>query len=277
MSLTIAIYAQGEMGASVARRLAERGVAVVTSLEGRSESSRKRAEAAGMKDVPWDGLKNADIFLSIVPPGAAVDVAIKAADLWRGSPASPLFVDCNAVSPATVQSMASIFGQAGLPFVDAGIIGGPPKAGALGPTIYVSGDGAVRVEILREYGLVVERIEGPVGAASSLKMSYAGITKGMTAIIATMVLAAERAGSGPALQRAFSSSLPELWAWGGRQSVGMIPKAYRWIDEMREIAAFQNDPIGADLFEAIARFYEHIAADAASAQADADRLRAFFG
>ena len=46
MNPTVAVVAQGAMGAGVGGRLVERGLRVVTSLAGRSEASAKRAAAA---------------------------------------------------------------------------------------------------------------------------------------------------------------------------------------------------------------------------------------
>ena len=71
MSLTVAIVASGAMGSGVAQRLTENGVTVLTSLAGRSEASAKRAKAAGMRAVDDAQLMEAELFLSIVPPGDA--------------------------------------------------------------------------------------------------------------------------------------------------------------------------------------------------------------
>ena len=72
----------------------------------------------------------------------------------------------------------------GCPFVDAGIIGGPPAPmEGPGPRFYASG---LEASLLRyaqgDYGLDVRVLDGPLSAASALKMSYAGITKGVTAL-----------------------------------------------------------------------------------------------
>ena len=71
MNPTVAIVAQGAMGAGVGARLAERGLRVITSLAGRSEASAKRAEAAGMVAVSDQECVQADFFLSICPPSDA--------------------------------------------------------------------------------------------------------------------------------------------------------------------------------------------------------------
>ena len=67
------------------------------------------------------------------------------------------------------------------------------------PRFYASGKAAPRFAALRQYGLDVRVLAGSLSAASALKMSYAGITKGTQAIGAAMMLAATRAGSAEAL------------------------------------------------------------------------------
>ncbi|MGO8996472.1 MAG: 6-phosphogluconate dehydrogenase, partial [Polyangiaceae bacterium] len=66
---------------------------------------------------------------------------------------------------------------AGIAFVDAGIIGGPPRDD-YGPTFYASGPDVAAFEALNAYGLNVRVLEGPIGRASALKMCYGGLTKG---------------------------------------------------------------------------------------------------
>jgi hypothetical protein len=107
-------------------------------------------------------------------------------------------------------------------------------------------------------------------------MSYAGITKGLAAIASIMILGAERAGAGPALRAELASSQPQLLARFGSSLPDMLPKAYRWIAEMREISAFlRDDPAGAAVFQGIAQFYERISADNAGERTEARRIEVF--
>ena len=73
-------------------------------------------------------------------------------------------------------------------------------------------------------------------------------------------------------------SATALLKWLARQVPGMIPKAYRWIAEMREIAAFLGEDAAArTLFEGAAGFYERIAADAAGPNRETAVLKSFAG
>ncbi|MGH7095088.1 MAG: DUF1932 domain-containing protein, partial [Stellaceae bacterium] len=179
----------------------------------------------------------------------------------------PVYVDCNAVSPQTVQQIAAVIAPTGAAFVDGGIIGGPPRAW-YSPGIYAAGPAVGRTQVLRDYGLDWRVIDGPVGAASGLKMSYAGITKGTTAIAAAMLLGAARFGCGEALIAELAASQPEMLKHMKSGIPRMYDKAYRWVGEMEEISDFLGASTPSrDMYAAIARLY----ADLAAAEAETPR------
>jgi 3-hydroxyisobutyrate dehydrogenase-like beta-hydroxyacid dehydrogenase len=213
-----------------------------------------------------------------LPPGDALSLAQRFVPALTASNAKPVYVDCNAINPKTVDRVAAVIAPTGSPFVDAGIIGQPPKPGDAGPRIYASGSAAPRVANLRDYGLDIRVLDGALSAASALKMSYAGITKGTQAIGAAMMLAATRAGSADALMAELQLSQKEMLAWLKRQLTMMPPKAYRWVAEMQEIAGFVgDDPAACDLYEGAAEFYERFAEDFAAGGKEAKALAAFLG
>jgi putative dehydrogenase len=268
MAPVVAVIAAGAMGAAVGRRLTDHGVTVLTSLAGRSAATAARAAAAGMAAASDAEIVAADFVLSILPPGDAPALAQRFATSLSASNVKPVYVECNAVNPATVERIAATIAPTGCAFVDAGIVGPPPKPSQpgqgknAGPRFYASGEAAPRFATLRQYGLDVRVLEGPPGAASALKMSYAGITKGTQALGAAMLLAAARAGSAAALHEELQFSQPEILAWLQRFLPGMPGKAYRWVAEMQEIAGFVgDDPAARELFVGAAQFYERIAED----------------
>ena len=262
MGITVAVMAQGTMGAGVGKRLNERGAEVRTLLSGRSEASAGRARAAGMRPAADERelLAGADYFLSILPPDQAGALAERLAPALQSLPVKPVYVDCNAISPQTAQRVAAIVEPTGAAFVDGGIIGGPPREG-YSPAIYASGPDAERTTALKDWGIDWRIIEGPIGAASGLKMSYAVITKGSTAIAAAMLLGAARFGCADALIAELSASQPEMLKRMQRNIPGMYDKAYRWVGEMEEISDFldANAP-SSEMYRGIARLYEFLAA-----------------
>lgn len=276
MTPTVAIVAAGSMGSGVAQRLAEHKVTVLTSLAGRGEASVIRARNAGMQPVADRELSEADFFLSIVPPGDALALAQRLAAVFTIANKKPIYVECNAVSPQTVNHIEKVIAATGCAFVGAGIIGPPPKPGSSNTKIYVSGAQARDVTRLNDYGLIVHVLEGPLTAASALKMSYAGITKGFTALGAAMLLAAARGGAAPALKAELAESQPALLAWLTRQTPNMYGKAYRWVAELDEIAAFVGDEHAEhEMLQAAARLYERIAEDFAGDKKETGSLDQF--
>jgi 3-hydroxyisobutyrate dehydrogenase-like beta-hydroxyacid dehydrogenase len=261
---TIAVVAPGAMGGAVGKRLVENGARVITFLEGRSEQSIARAHAAGMFAASLNEIAEADLVLSILPPAEAVRFADTLAPALRSSKAKPAYIDCNAINPDTMQKVIAALHGTGCDVIDASIIGGPPVPGRAGPTFYVSGDENHRADMLGKHGLRLRRIDGPAGAASALKMVYGGLNKGTIALQTAMLLAADRAGCGESLRQELSESIPQVLERMSRSIPDMYPKAYRWVAEMEEIAAFlgSNDP-GAQIFKANAEIFTAMAEDRA--------------
>ena len=272
----VAVIAPGMMGSAVAHRLTEKGVEVRTLLDGRGAATLTRAKHAGMTGASDAQIAACDIVLSILPPGSALSLAERLAPALRAAPKKPIYVDCNALAPATVLRIASVVQETGATFVDGGIIGGPPEPGSKNTRIYLSGPDAERVKILENFGLNMPIQPGPIGAASAMKMSYAGITKGFTALGAAMMLAATRAGTADALKAELANSQPALYGWLTRQMPRMYSKAYRWVAEMEEIAAFVGeDPAAAKFYQGAAELYTRIAADFEGRNKETAMLDAF--
>jgi 3-hydroxyisobutyrate dehydrogenase-like beta-hydroxyacid dehydrogenase len=272
----VTVIAPGMMGSAVAARLTASGVSVRTSLTGRSAATIARARGAGMTDATDTELAAADFILSIVPPGEALALAERLAPALRDAARKPVYVDCNAVSPDTVLRIDSVVRETGASFVDGGIIGPPPETDSSKTRIYLSGPDAQKVAALELHGLSTPVQPGPVGAASAMKMSYAGITKGFTALGATMMLAATRAGTAEALIAEMQVSQPALLKWLTSQMPKMPSKAYRWVAEMEEIAAFVGEgQTGDGLYQSAARLYERIAADLDGPRQETGALDAF--
>ena len=280
MTPTVAIIAQGGMGAACAKRLTDNGVRVVTSLARRSEASAKRAADAGMIAVEDSEIAGADFILSVVPPNEALPLAKRLAPALTAANRKPVYADCNAVSPDTVMAIAQAIAPTGAHFLDAGIIGGPPRSGYHGPIFYYSGPADTGIEALNEYGLIFRpvqgAVQGAVGAASALKMSYGGITKGLTAVGSAMILAATRAGVAEALHAELSASQPNLMTYFARSVPDMFGKAYRWVPEMQEIAHFSGDQATSEMYRAIAALYGQLAADNEGEKAAIRALAEFF-
>ena len=275
MSVTVAVIAMGEMGSGVAARLVERGAVVRTSLAGRSRASAERAKGAGVEIAPDDDVLVAgvDFVLSIVPPARAGDLARRLLPAIRAAGGQAIYVDCNAIAPQTVTAIAEPFQAAGVAFVDAGIVGGPPDPTGYNPRIYASGPRAGDFARLTGLGLDIPVLSDRVGDASALKMAYAGTTKGAHAVMMAMMLGAARAGVGEAFAAEMKSSQAGKLEAAVRYVPVVLKKAYRWDGEMEEIAKFLlPETGGAGIFQGAAQLYRDLARDVAEGDGS-DRMR----
>jgi 3-hydroxyisobutyrate dehydrogenase-like beta-hydroxyacid dehydrogenase len=223
------------MGSMVGAAVRSAGSRVLWAGEGRSGATRKRAADAGLEDAGSVAsvVKASEIILSVCPPHAAVDVAKQvAASRFAG-----IYVDGNAVSPATAREIGGIVEKGGATFVDGGIIGPPPvKPGST--RFYVSGKGADRIAALLTAGpLQAIVVPGGPGAASAVKMAYASWTKGSSALLLAVCAMASAEGVEDSLVAEWKLSQPDLSARAEGAAKGNAKKAWRFIGEMEEIAA----------------------------------------
>lgn len=234
---TIAVVAMGDMGHAVAHTLKEHGYEIVTCLAERSDTSRRMAERAGARDVKdlVALVTEADIFLSILPPAAALDLARDAAAAIKNAGNTMTYVDCNAVSPSTAREISRVINDANASFIDAGIIGNAP--GKATPRFYVSGQDTAAMEHLDGCGFIVKTCGSAPGEASAVKMCYAALTKGTFTLHTALLMAAKSLGVYETVLEEFQYSQPSTLA-KMENSVPFIPAdADRWVGEMEEIAA----------------------------------------
>lgn len=219
----IAFLYPGAMGASLAHTLHTRQshLTLLTDVSGRSQSTISRSEAAGLINTPLaEIVQRSDLIVSILPPSEALALAKSFVSHLDGRPAShspPIYLDANAISPASVKTLADILSPHNVPFIDGCVIGLPAREGH-DPKLYLSADEKWE----KELQAVAEALRGSSqagedgkglkvrvmdrageGAASALKMCYGGINKGVIGLASIMIM-------GACLSRGVSLSLPSL-------------------------------------------------------------------
>jgi len=237
MLKTVGILSPGDMGHTVGQVLGSHGLRVITCLQGRSERTRALAARAGIADVStYQALvKEADILLSILVPAQAQQAARVVAQVISETDADLVYADCNAVAPQTVRQIGDVIIGAGGRFVDASIIGPPPRK--KGTTrFYASGPHAGDLVALSQFGLDVVVLGEQIGLASAIKMCYAALTKGLAALCTELLTAANVLGVSQALEQEFRCSQPMLYERMERGLPRMPMKSRRWVGEMQEIA-----------------------------------------
>jgi 3-hydroxyisobutyrate dehydrogenase-like beta-hydroxyacid dehydrogenase len=234
---TVAILSPGDMGHSVGQVLGAHGLRVITCLQGRSERTRSLARRAEIEDVPtYEALVSAaDLLLSILVPAQATAAAERVARAISETGADIVYADCNAIAPQTTRHVGQLVTAAGGRFVDASIIGPPPR-GEGATRFYTSGPHADRFQELNQFGLDVIVLGEEVGLASAIKMCYAALTKGLTALCTELLTAAEALGVSEPLQREFQLSQVPLYQRMERGLPRMPAKSRRWVGEMEQIS-----------------------------------------
>ena len=255
---TIGLLHPGEMGASVGAAGRANGHRVLWASRGRGADTAGRAAAAGLDDAGTVAalVGASDVVLSICPPHAALDVARTVASHgFRG-----LYVDGNAVAPATSRQIAGIVEAGGATYVDGGIIGPPPDRPGT-TRLYLSGGAAGRVRPLFAAGpLEPVVLTGDPTAASAIKMCYAAWTKGSQALLMAVRALATAEGVDEALLAEWQRSQPDLPRRSENAARGTARKAWRWVGEMDEIAAtFAADGLPDGFHRAAGELYRRMA------------------
>jgi 3-hydroxyisobutyrate dehydrogenase-like beta-hydroxyacid dehydrogenase len=259
----VGVLHPGAMGAAVGSALRPRAGAVVWAAAGRSQATSKRAELADLVGVPDVAAlaRRSDVVISVCPPHAARAVADEVAAALDGplgvplpdganaasgtsdapnaalAPSGgtrrPIYVDANAVSPATVRAIADRLGADRV--VDAAIIG--PPAWERGHTVlWLSGAAARDVAALFAGSPFDARVLGPeLGTASALKACFALQSKALPAIWLELAAAARGYGVEEELRGELERHGVDLAA-ALRSAAGGAEKAWRWAGEMDEAA-----------------------------------------
>ncbi len=257
---TVAILSPGDMGHAVGQSLREHELEVLTCLTGRSERTRALAEKAGIRDVPTmeELVEQSDLVMSMTVSAAVPDLCRQVADAIAATDANILFAECNAISPPLVRDLEPVITDAGGRFVDVSIIGGPPRPG-YSPHFYASGDHASQFERLNDFGLRVLKLDGGTGQASGIKMCYAAMTKGTSALYSQLLMAAELMGLTEPLLAEFASGQQAVLQRMERGLPTVPPRARRWVSEMEEIRdTFAGLGMTPYIFEGVADMYRLI-------------------
>lgn len=266
----IAIISPGDMGSDIGRYLIANGATVYTCLEDRSPRTRTLSERAGIIEVTslQQLVKTVDIILSITISDIVEEVCQKVALAMQEVDNYPVFVDCNAISPQKCQQLETIITTAGAKFVDASILGGPPSRGGTmsgmagkSPRIYYSGHATDEFCTLAEFGLDLKYLGPHIGQASAIKMTYAAMNKGSTALYTELLLAATQMGVADQLVEEFTATQMDAYNRMTKMIPRMPAKARRWVSEMKEIqATFQELGMTGNIFKGVSEMYHMIGA-----------------
>jgi len=254
MAIALGILHPGEMGTSLAVSARHTMGEVFWCSQDRSEATRTRAEHAGLVEIPTlaDFAARCQIIISVCPPHAAMAQALLLiACQYKG-----IYVDANAISPASAIRMGELCTQAGMQFVDGGIIGLPAiRAGTT--WLYLSGNQAETVAQCFANGPFETRVIGTeAGQASALKICFAAWNKGKTALFTAVLAAAHAMDVKDALEAQWELGEPGFAQAAEQRVCEVARKAWRFSGEMEEIAAtLEHCNVPGDFFLGAAEIY----------------------
>lgn len=230
----IGILHPGEMGISIAASMQNSGHTVYWISEGRSQQTRERAEKFGLLDAHTLGelCEICPVIVSVCPPHAAEEVANQVlAYAFKG-----MYVEANAVAPQRATRIGQLMEEAGVTFVDGGIIG--PPAWEPGRTwLHLSGKETHQATTCFSAGPVETSVIGErIGKASALKMCFAAYTKGTTALLCAILATAESLDVREELEQQWSRNGSDFAEQTTHRVRNVTAKAWRFIGEMGEIA-----------------------------------------
>jgi 3-hydroxyisobutyrate dehydrogenase-like beta-hydroxyacid dehydrogenase len=261
---SIGVMSPGNMGQAIAQQLKRNNFAIYTALDGRSARSRTLAEEAGITDLgTLDKLAaQCDVILSIMNPGAALEFAQSLAQAINRTGTQPLVVECNAIAPTTMQAVHAAITMAGARCLDAGMFSPPPRGGVEG-RLFVSGPGAEELNVLATPELSVRVLSQRIGDASALKICDAVMSKGVTALVLQMLIAAQRLGVAKELEEQFTVARRRIYDVVIDALPVMPSKAHRWVPEVMEIAkTMEAVGMTPQMIEGAAAVYEFVAGTA---------------
>jgi 3-hydroxyisobutyrate dehydrogenase-like beta-hydroxyacid dehydrogenase len=233
----VGIMSIGEMGFHWAKLLKSLGVEVLTYDKDRGEVSRKRGENAGVTSMPSmaELVQSSELIVSIVVPSAAQRVAENVAKaVQEVGRKGLLFLDANAISPMSADSITKVLTPAGVSFVDGCIIGSAAKMGK-GTIVYVSGPEARRLQTLEEFHIPVKVLGPNTNQASAFKVVYAGLTKGLQGLFCELLMGARRFGLLNEVRAQYEESFPGLLDKVTPSIIGLRIHAGRRAEEMDEL------------------------------------------
>lgn len=155
-----------------------------------------------------------------------------------------LFFDMNSVAPETKRAAADAVEAAGGRYVDVAVMAPVDPAGIAVPLLLSGPHGEAGAALLRAIGFAKVRVvPGAVGRASSIKMVRSVMVKGIEALTAECVLAADAAGVLDEVLASLDASPPAA-EWRGRADYNldrMMQHGLRRAAEMAEVVRTLDD------------------------------------
>lgn len=235
MQQRLALIGFGEAGSTFARAGQWGGQASVFDV-----AADRLAAAADLglsaASTPAEALGGAPLVLSLVTADRALGAAQNyAAHLVPGA----IWCDMNSVAPGTKRAAAEAVERAGARYVDVAVLAPVNPAGVAVPLLIAGNAASDAAALLNAAGFTNTRVVGvEIGRASAIKMIRSVMVKGLEALTAEMILAANAAGVTEEVMASLDASEKQLpWAQRAAYNIErMVTHGARRAAEMEESA-----------------------------------------
>jgi 3-hydroxyisobutyrate dehydrogenase-like beta-hydroxyacid dehydrogenase len=191
MQMRLALIGFGEAGSTFARAAQWRGAATAFDVAPARRAAMTECGVLAAATAA-DALADAPLALSLVTADQAEAAARACAPLLAPG---ALWCDMNSVAPATKRAAAAAVEAAGARYVDVAVLAPVEPARLAVPLLLAGSAAGEAAALLRDAGFTnVAHAGTEVGRASAIKMIRSVMVKGIEALTAEMMLAAEAAG-----------------------------------------------------------------------------------
>nr|WP_309402164.1 NAD(P)-dependent oxidoreductase [Aminobacter niigataensis]WMD00101.1 DUF1932 domain-containing protein [Aminobacter niigataensis] len=208
----IALIGFGEAGQSISAGLVSENAATVSVFDisfAGTKGSQMRDKAREIGATPVTDfpalIENADIVLSTVVANVALDVATEAAQFVKDG---QIYVDLNSVSPSLKRQMGEKFGD-GL-FVEGVVMARVAANGHRTPVLLAGSAASTASQLLNAAGMRTEVAGDTIGQASANKMVRSIFMKGFSALLAELLISADRYNITDKILQSLSQTFPNL-------------------------------------------------------------------
>lgn len=192
--MKVAVIGLGEVGRCYASALAGLGLTLEASEPFLSPAAQRLVNdvAITVHQGPGAWLAGADIVISAVTGGAALDAALAAFPFMKQG---AVYADFTTASPAEMRAAAAEALVSGLRFVDVAIMGGITLSGAKTPLLCAGNGAEAIVDLLSAVGTTVHVLtDAQPGDAVTMKLLRSVFMKGLEALCVECLTLAEHVG-----------------------------------------------------------------------------------
>jgi 3-hydroxyisobutyrate dehydrogenase-like beta-hydroxyacid dehydrogenase len=212
---------------------------IKTDSDDASIAEGKRADYASWRvegaRSAVEAVEAADAVFSVVTADQAHEAAVAA---LPGLKSGAFFFDCDSCAPQTKTRTAAEVEAVGARYVDVAVMAPVHPRLHHTPLLIGGPHAAAAAEVLRTLDMKLEIHDGPVGAASAIKMIRSVMMKGLEALVCECVLAGELAGVTDKVLDSLDDTYPGF-DWRKRSAYMMervMTHGVRRAAEMREVA-----------------------------------------